>query len=195
MTIQRTFARALPVVLAAVAFALPARSADGDRIDVKLEPIEGSSLKRATAVGYLPSPPDVVFRHILGYERYGEYMPHMAESSVLERKESSMRVRQELNLPWPLADRWYVSAVAVDQEMLTVSWVTEEGNLEACTGSWRVEPANGGSRVTYSVVLDPGGFYPAWVVNSMQRRSLPQVIRALREFIEKEEGEEKTNVQ
>jgi ribosome-associated toxin RatA of RatAB toxin-antitoxin module len=168
-----------------------AGAADDDRISVQLEPLEGSPLKRATAVGFIPAPPDVVFRYILGYERYGEFMPHMAESSVLERKENSMRVRQKLNLPWPLADRWYVADVAIDPESRTVGWVTEEGNLETCTGSWSVDPSNGGSRVTYSVLLDPGGFYPSWVVNSLQRRSLPQVIRALREFIEKEEAGKK----
>ena len=194
MSAGKTVTFALCAALSAASWNLHDSVSADDGITVELESIPGSPLMRATARGFIRYPPGVVFGHILEYDRYGEFMPHMAESSVLERKENSMRVRQRLNLPWPLADRWYISAIAVDSDRWKLDWETVEGNLRSCTGSWDVEEAEGGSLVTYSVVLDPGGVYPAWVVNSMQRRSLPQVIRALREFIEKEEGQEKTNV-
>ena len=170
------------------ALVLAATPGDKGRITVKLAPIEGSRLCRGTARGFVPYPPDVVFRYLLDYDRFVEFMPHMMESRVLEGNGNSMKVYQKLNLPWPLANRWYRSIVDIDSEHHRLSWVTDEGNLESCTGGWVVKPVEGGSMVTYTVVLDPGGYYPAWVINSIQRRSLPQVIRALREFIRKEEG-------
>ncbi|MDP8246713.1 MAG: SRPBCC family protein [Candidatus Tritonobacter lacicola] len=177
----------LIVVLALSAFSSTASAGEKDRIHVEITPIEGSRLCRGTARGFIPYPPDVVFRYLLDYDRFVEFMPHMMESRVLERDGNSMKVYQKLNLPWPLANKWYRSIIDIDSEHHRLSWVTDEGNLKSCTGGWVVKPVEGGSMVIYTVVLDPGGYYPVWVVNSMQRRSLPAVIRSLREFIANED--------
>ena len=50
-------------------------------------------------------------------------------------------------------------------------------------GHWSIEPWKGGSLVAYVLWTDPGGVIPMWAVNRASRRTLPEVVVALRDRV------------
>ncbi|HVR29932.1 MAG TPA: START domain-containing protein, partial [Thermoanaerobaculia bacterium] len=56
-------------------------------------------------------------------------------------------------------------------------------NVKDTRGHWLVEPWRGGSRVTYVLWSDPGGAIPKWAINRASRRTLPEVVTALRDRV------------
>jgi ribosome-associated toxin RatA of RatAB toxin-antitoxin module len=75
-----------------------------------------------------------------------------------------------------------------------LTWEKVSGPFNEFSGSWKLEPAEdhgpgagteAGTRVSYSVCLDAGLLIPKWILNRSLKAYLPEVLRSLREYLEK----------
>jgi hypothetical protein len=62
-------------------------------------------------------------------------------------------------------------------------YVKGSGNVEDTRGHWSIDPWKGGSLVAYVLWTDPGGAIPKWALNRASRRTLPEVVVALRDRV------------
>ena len=93
-----------------------------------------------------------------------------------------------LNLPAPVKNRWYVIKLDRDetdaaQGKYRSSWDLVTGNLKDNNGSWVLEPYGTGrerTKVTYTLLSDPGGYIPKWLVNLTAPGILQGIIKAVR---------------
>jgi hypothetical protein len=91
-----------------------------------------------------------------------------------------------IEVPWPLVNRWYIVKVQVDESqaalhIYTCSWSFVIGSLRENRGKWIVAPfRDNQTLLTYRVVTDPGGFAPKSLVEKFTTETLPQVIAAVR---------------
>jgi hypothetical protein len=46
-------------------------------------------------------------------------------------------------------------------------------------GHWHLVPSGGGTDVTYTNRTDAAGFLPAWIVNRIQKATVPDLVRAI----------------
>jgi hypothetical protein len=95
---------------------------------------------------------------------------------------------QELDLPWPIGNRHFTVRLVEERSedggySFKFDYVKGSGNVEDTRGHWSIEPWKGGSRVAYVLWTDPGGAIPKWALNRASRRTLPEVVTALRERV------------
>jgi hypothetical protein len=55
--------------------------------------------------------------------------------------------------------------------------------IKICYGSMSIEPGEkeGTAQITYLLYTDPAGSIPAWIVNIANRKSIPKMLRAIRD--------------
>jgi len=92
-----------------------------------------------------------------------------------------------LDFPWPITNRWYIIKINRDETRAAEniyfdSWELEIGNLKTNQGHWLVEPfGKGCTKATYQILIDPGGRIPKFFIDIGTKKTMPDVIRAVRE--------------
>ena len=148
----------------------------------------GSDAKEGCVVGYVPAAPEEVMAVLRDAGSYEEYMPRVKSSEVSIGQGGVVLNRQELDLPFPIGDRHFTIRLNEQRSedgafRLGFTYVKGSGNVKDTRGHWLVEPWRGGSRVTYVLWSDPGGAIPKWAINRASRRTLPDVVIALRDRV------------
>jgi hypothetical protein len=100
----------------------------------------------------------------------------------------------EVNLPWPAANRDFVTHLTVTQNPAT-RVVTIDGpavpgfipikkgivRVENSTGKWIITPFGGDQiEVEYTIHVDPGGSLPSWLVNMFAKQGPIKIFKALK---------------
>jgi hypothetical protein len=160
---------------------------------IKLTDFPGSAAKEGCVLGYIPAPPDEVMAVLRRAGEYDQYMPRVRKSETRPGEAGAILNAQELNLPWPIGDRHFTVRLVEEKAKdggysFKFDYVKGSGNIEDTRGHWSIEPWKGGSRVAYVLWTDPGGAIPMWAVNRASRRTLPQVVVALRDRVRGVEG-------
>jgi hypothetical protein len=155
---------------------------------ITLTEFPGSDAKEGCVVGYIPASPDAVMTILRDAASYDEYMPRVERSDVSTGSDGALLNRQELDLPFPIGDRQFTIVLTEQRSddgayRLGFTYVEGSGNIKDTRGHWLIEPWRDGSRVTYVLWTDPGGAIPKWAVNRASRRTLPDVVAALRERV------------
>ncbi len=160
---------------------------------------EGARVKEIRAVGVLDAPPWVCKNVVDDIERFDEFMPYTAESTVLEETDEGVLHYERVVAPL-VSDRDYTLISRDDSRQEADGRVVYQRNWTAANergpepkrgvvrvaqveGFWRFEPIDAGrrSRVTYYVFTDPGGRLPAFVVEAANRRAVPGLFAAVEE--------------
>jgi len=180
---------ALPAEIAALAPAERRRLARGEVV-VHLAAADRDGLREGTALMMFDTPPERVFRALVDFDHYSEWMPFVVQSSGRPLGGEVTENAQRLDLPAPVADRFFRVYVrsGIEQrdgrERWTVRWehVPGSGNVRAQRGAWTlVRLAGGRTLASCRAWVDPGGAIPAWLVNRWLARSLPWVLDGLRQ--------------
>ena len=155
-----------------------------------------SAIIELAAVGEFDAPPAEVQAALLDYGSHARINPHLAESTVLNRRAGEELVYQHLKLP-VIKDRDFT---------LRVNWTegTPRGlrfridggvgpapsdkavRLTLLNGRWNLEPIRGGSatRAVYHVQIDFAGSVPRWMVRGGAAKDLPGVYIGIRRLIQ-----------
>ena len=171
-----------------------------DGITVMARTPEGTSVAEVKATALVEAPADAVWRVIRDYGNYVKTMPYTQESRVLSsEQEGKVTVFYCLvNAPM-VAQRDFIIRILDEsdwkdgQGYLKATWTSShqsaperEGivRVKLDTGSWVLEPREGGTKtfVTYSLLTDPGGSLPGWVADTANKKSVPDVLRAVRKY-------------
>lgn len=160
----------------------------------------GSSIREVRAVGEVDAPPAKVFEVVSDYEHQSEHLPYMKAQKVFSRTQDEVTF-------WALADfplvsmRDWVLRSKLERNLpggvYRVSWepatVKEAAppadgvvRLSVNTGSWTLEPLDGGkrTRATYALFTDPGGSIPSFLANKANTTALPELFEAVRKRAE-----------
>jgi ribosome-associated toxin RatA of RatAB toxin-antitoxin module len=158
--------------------------------------------RRVIAVSEVEAPPEAVFNVLVDFEHYPEFMPYVKESEVLSRTGDNEVVTYARIAPPFISERDYPLKVrltrgsAVDDGTrkdgtFKVEWTAlpeakpeVEGvvRVKLNEGSWLAEPLDDSrhTRLTYTLLTDPGGFIPDFVFNLSNTVAIPELFDAVR---------------
>jgi hypothetical protein len=153
--------------------------------------------RRIIGVAEVEAPPEVVFNVLSDFEHYPEFMPYVEESRVLSRKGESELVTYARIAPPLVSERDYPLKVRltrgspsngnvfkVEWTPSPDSWPEMEGvvRVKLNEGSWHVAPLEGGqrARLTYTVLTNPGGLIPDFVISMSNTIAIPELFKAIK---------------
>jgi len=149
---------------------------------------------RVTVV--IQAPPSKVYAVISDYDHFSEFVPYVRDSRTIADQSGERLIFQRLHFPGPLADRSYVIRATRHNNPIGKGSYREEWALvkkqdavdeltglvpKAFSGFWELTPVQGGAatEATYSIHMDPGGYWPAWLITPAVNRYLPQAMLAV----------------
>jgi len=161
---------------------------------LSMEDVKGTWLKMGQAVAVFAAPPDRVFRTVVDYGTYRDYIPYVAESTVDTRRSTDKEVylRQRLDFGLILLkDRFYTIKLTQHEDLdgkkgaYFIQWVldpTQEHNVIKNAGSWKLVPYGKDGNQTlvfYTLMADPGGFSPWFWKNLSVKKAATKVLEAI----------------
>ncbi|MEE8428891.1 MAG: SRPBCC family protein [Gammaproteobacteria bacterium] len=144
----------------------------------------------------IAAPPAKVHAVISDYDHFVDFVPYVRDSRTVTRTFDKHLVFQRLHFPGPLADRRYIIRITdrvnqAGRDSYRVEWKLEPkqdvvDDLSGLvpkyfSGFWELIPAEQGTATNaiYSIHVDPGGFWPAWLITPAVDHYLPQVMQAV----------------
>jgi hypothetical protein len=152
--------------------------------------------RRIVAIAEVDARPEVVFNVVNDFDHYPEFMPYVIESRVLSRNGNSEVVAYNRIAPPFVAERDYPLKFRMTRGNLAnggvfrSEWAASpeaEPEVEGVVrirlndGSWVAEPISGGSRtrLTYTLLTNPGGMIPDFVANMSNTVAIPKLFKAV----------------
>jgi len=149
-----------------------------------LPPGASTSARGGTAVGFVRAAPERVWPVLVDYRGHPRYYPRVVSAELVEADAQHALVRYEvavgpfsfafhmIKYPDPVRRRieWHLDATHAN------NFFTEN------TGYWQVEPAEGGSLVTYAIAVRT--ILPGFITRGAERGSLVDTIKRLRKLLE-----------
>jgi hypothetical protein len=148
------------------------------------------------AIGEFDAPPAEVQAALLDYGAHPRVNPHLAESTVLERRAGEELVYQHLKLP-VIKDRDFTLKITWnDRAPRGLDFIIDGGRgprptrravrMTLLTGHWELIPIRDGNatRAVYHVDIDFAGSVPRWMVRGGAAKDLPSVFTGMRRLIE-----------
>ncbi len=188
--------------------------AEGEILVLKLDGGD-RNLISGRAVGVVDASIDTVWAVLSDYNNYQQFMPRLDVTYMVERgvmDEFSMnedwtrsqfesllsRYRTDelqgdglyfynvLDIPFPMADLWFLLKMVRNPKLYRFSWTMVYGNMLMNEGSWELMPYStddSKTLVSYTIFSDPGVYIPNFLESLALRRTLPDTIKNLRERV------------
>lgn len=165
--------------------------------------------RRIVATAEVKTRPEIVFEVLSDFEHYAEFMPYVEDSRVLSRESDSEVITYARLAPPFVSERDYPLKVRMTRGtsrnggVFKVEWTAlpkvqpeVEGvvRIKLNEGSWLAEPLDGGvrTRLTYTLLTNPGGLIPDFVANMSNTIAIPELFKAVtKRSIEKANTKEK----
>lgn len=170
------------------------RTSDGIEVTARRRP--GAQVYEVRASCAVEATPATVFGVAMRRDSYDNSTKHVTEYRVVRRESQDIWYTYE-RLSFPLIrDRDYTLRYECTPSGQTnayrIAWsiANEAGpepkphavRITLADGALEIIPENGGksSRLICTTILDPGGYVPKWLVNYLNRSTLPDLLRELR---------------
>jgi ribosome-associated toxin RatA of RatAB toxin-antitoxin module len=149
-------------------------------------PVAGRSVPWTKASGLVAAPPAAVWPIIDDCARYKDTMPRTVTSEELERHGDHVSCRATGDMPFPFADLVTETDAVHTIEPGKVyrrEWKQRSGDFEVNEGRWTLQAWRGGTctLATYEALAEPKIAIPEVILGVAMRRTLPDMIAALRE--------------
>ncbi len=152
--------------------------------------------RRIVAIAEVEAPPEVVFNVVNDFDHYPDFMPYVKESRVLSRKGDSEVIIYTRIAPPFVSERDYplkfemTRGTPANSGAFKTEWTARphaqpevEGvvRIKLNDGSWLAEPLDGGTRtrLTYTLLTNPGGLIPDFVANMSNTIAIPKLFKAV----------------
>jgi carbon monoxide dehydrogenase subunit G len=147
----------------------------------------GRSAGRGWGAIVVERPLTEVWATLVDVEHRTEYMPRLKLSRVLEQKGQRLRVYQEIDASVTTAR--YTAWYQVDPVAHSIHWSIDAGapgnTVHDVDGDYRVaELGPGRTLLVYRTYVDSGLHVPQWIQSYMQRRAIPDLLRAIKRRVE-----------
>ena len=157
---------------------------------------DGTAVKEVKVTADVSAPPARVFDVLTDYEHQSTNMPYVKDQKIFSRTENEVIFWTVAEFPMVSTRDWVLKAKLeknFEGGKYRVSWEPIDWKdaappadgvvrLKVNTGSYTVEPLDGGarSRVTYYLFTDPGGSIPGFIANKANTVALPDLFTAIR---------------
>ncbi len=148
------------------------------------------------AIAEMDAPPEVVFNVVSDFDQYPDFMPYVKESRVLSRKNDSELMTYTRIAPPFVSERDYplefkmTRGTPANNGVFKTEWTARPETqpevdgvvrLKLNEGSWFAEPLDSGTRtrLTYTLLTNPGGLIPAFVANMSNTIAIPKLFKAV----------------
>ena len=143
---------------------------------------------RGLARVLIEAPPEQVFRIIDNCNRYRYNMKLVSHSKQLSRKGPVVVCEVVVDLPFPFGSLRSVTKGVhqVGPPVWGRKWTLVSGDYQVNQGAWeltRYRSDAGRTLVTYRTHIEPDMSLPDFVVASSQKRSLPMMLKGLRDLV------------
>lgn len=176
------FLGALPLAATRLTPTERERLAAGEAL-VEMVEVAGSPIREGVARRVLAAAPERVYRAIVDYAHYAEFMPFVTSSQPAGANEWEL----VLDLPWPTPDQRFritaESAPAADGWHSSWRLVPGSGNVTENRGDWTLEPFGTGTLVTLRMRSQAAAPVPLSLQERATRESLPWVLDGLRQHV------------
>ncbi len=163
----------------------PPRLAAGDVIVVDtLPPGASKSAGGGTAMGLVRATPERVWSVLVDYRGHPRYYPRVVAAEPVEADSQHVLVRYEVGIG-PFSFGFHMVKYP-DPARHRIDWhlAPDHANnfFRENTGYWQVDPAEGGSLVTFAIAVRT--ILPGFMTRGAERQSLVDTIRRLRKVAE-----------
>ncbi|SHL89450.1 Polyketide cyclase / dehydrase and lipid transport [Nitrosospira sp. Nsp11] len=152
--------------------------------------------RRIVATTEVVARPEIIFDVLSDFEHYPDFMPYVKESRVLGRESNGEVITYARVAPPFVSERDYllrvrmVRGTASNTGVFKIEWkaIPEmqpevEGvvRIKLNEGSWLAAPLDGGTRtrLTYTLLTNPGGLIPDFVANMSNTIAIPELFKAV----------------
>lgn len=147
----------------------------------------GKSAGRGLGAVVIERPVADVWATVSRYEDRAEYVPRLKAVAVLERQPGRLRVRQEIDATVTTAR--YTAWFSLDEAAHTISWSLDktatDNTLVETEGEYRMSALSPGrTLLVYRTYVDSGLKVPQSIQSYVQRRSIPDLLRAIKKRVE-----------
>ena len=161
------------------------RLAAGEVVVLDILPPDASkSAGGGTAVGLVQAAPERVWSVLVDYRGHPRYYPRVVSAELVEADAEHALVRYEVGVG-PFSFGFHMMKYP-DPVRRRIAWRLDANHannfFRENTGYWQVDPAEGGSLVTYAIAVRT--ILPGFVTLGAERRSLVDTIKRLRKLVE-----------
>ncbi|HEX2568589.1 MAG TPA: START domain-containing protein [Polyangia bacterium] len=178
------------------------RRSDAEDVEIYTREVPGARVHESKAVGVIDAPPQACFKMVTDFENYTRVMPYTQEAKVLAREGDKVSYFYTVVDAPLVSSRDYTIRVVDDSAAdakgggYHARWViaNDKGppprdkvvRVAVNTGYWEFTPVDGGrqTRVTYQVLLDPGGSIPTWIADRANLSAMKTLFKALRKAVQ-----------
>lgn len=149
-----------------------------------LPPGASKSAGGGTAVGLVRAAPERVWPVLVDYRGHPRYYPRVVSAELVEADAQHALVRYEVGVG-PFSFGFHMMKYP-DPVRRRIEWHLDANHannfFRENTGYWQVDPAEGGSVVTYAIAVRT--ILPGFVTRGAERQSLVDTIKRLRKLVE-----------
>lgn len=149
-----------------------------------LPPGAGPSARGGTAIGLVRAAPERVWPVLVDYRSHPRYYPRVISAELVEADARHALVRYEVGVG-PFSWGFHMMKYP-DPARRRIEWHLDAGHpnnfFRENVGYWQVDPAPGGSRVTYAIGVRT--IVPGFLTFGAERRSLVDTVERLRKLVE-----------
>jgi ribosome-associated toxin RatA of RatAB toxin-antitoxin module len=153
-----------------------------------LPPNASASARGGTAVALMRAAPERVWPVLVDYRGHPRYYPRVVSAELVEADAQHALVRYEVGVG-PFSFGFYMIKYP-DPVRRRIDWRLDTSHannfFRENTGYWQVDPAVGGSLVTYAIAVRT--ILPGFATLGAERESLVDTIKKLRKVVEDEKG-------
>jgi hypothetical protein len=147
----------------------------------------GKSSGRGVGAIVIEKPLSEVWSTMIRYEDRAEYQPRVEKVWVLEKLPDQLKVRMQLNAS--VTTIRYTAIYKLDPAAHSIHWLLDksapDNNVADIDGSYQLtEVSAERTLVVYRSWVDSGRSVPRFVSDYVARRSIPDLLRALKKRVE-----------
>ncbi len=175
-------------------------TSDEKKLLLKNEVISKEIIKGSTyeAKGLIKAEISEVYKNITAFKEYPSFMPKVSKVDILEKSDKDATLNFTLDLPLNKVKKYRVKMnYKIHPDHAKIIWekidwpgLKKSETIEDSKGYWILQnfpDKKGYTLVTYHVYTDPGHipFGMGWIVDMLTKNSVPDVVKNLKEKVEK----------
>jgi len=144
----------------------------------------GMRSARIRAYCVINKSPTAVWAIMLNYHQFGEFMPQLESIEVLEKTQSTMKVTETIQVPFPFSSISYTLDLLFTPTQRSVSWTLDKSrkhDIADTFGTWEFFPyGQGKTLLRYSTTVDTGLPVPRFLEDFMLKSALSDTLLSLK---------------
>lgn len=140
--------------------------------------------KDIQSIGFLKHPPQAVWEAFIDFNHYTRIFSMLTASETRVNHRTEPQAYYRIRLPFPFGERWVVNRYSLDHQHYLMRWKRIDGSVKDYEGIVLIKPHKGGSLVLYQARIDPDLALPGWLLNMVQKQTLPAIIQDVGKWLD-----------